>query len=125
MTHCDIENISIYPQKKEVLFFPFSSFEIKDINEKKYNGEKIYEIKLLYLEKYLEEIENIDKNIPYSKFKNEMIELGLISENKMEKTKKIINYYKEYKNNINKKNNIKTKELKKEKEEVNKINILI
>ena len=125
MTHCDIENISIYPQKKEVLFFPFSSFEIKDINEKKYNGEKIYEIKLLYLEKYLEEIENIDKNIPDSKFKNEMIELGLISENKMEKTKKIINYYKEYKNNINKKNNIKTKELKKEKEEVNKINILI
>ena len=28
-THGDIENISFYPNEKEVLFFPFSSFEIK------------------------------------------------------------------------------------------------
>jgi len=40
-THCDMENISKYPKEKRVLFFPFSSFEIKDINEKKYNNEKI------------------------------------------------------------------------------------
>ena len=48
-THSDIENISIYPYEKEVLFFPFSSFEIQDIQDIKYNNEVIYEIKLLYL----------------------------------------------------------------------------
>jgi len=103
-THCDIENISIFPEEKKVLFFPFSSFEIKDINEKIYNNEKIYEIKLLYLGKYLKEIENIDKKIPDSEFKKEMIESGLIFEKKMEKAKDIINHFKEFKDNINKKN---------------------
>ena len=44
-THCDIENISKYPEEKEVLFFPFSSFEVKEMNESIYNNEKIYEIK--------------------------------------------------------------------------------
>ena len=38
-THSDIENISIYPNEKEVLFFPFSSFEIKSIEDKIYNNE--------------------------------------------------------------------------------------
>ena len=33
-THGDIEKISCYPNEKEVLFFPFSSFEIKDIELK-------------------------------------------------------------------------------------------
>ena len=47
-THADIEKISFYPNEKEVLFFPFSSFEIKEI--KKVNDR--YEIKLLYLGKY-------------------------------------------------------------------------
>ena len=47
-THADIEKISFYPNEKEVLFFPFSSFEIKEIN---INNENIYEIKLLYLGK--------------------------------------------------------------------------
>jgi len=106
-THCDIENISIYPEEKEVLFFPFSSFEIEGINEKNYNNnEKIYEIKLLYLGKYLKEIENVDENVPNSKFKEEMIELGLIPERKMEKTKEIINQYEEVKDYINKRNKI-------------------
>jgi len=105
-THCDIENISKFPKEKEVLFFPFSSFEIKDINEKIYNNEKIYEIKLLYLGKYLKEIENLDEKIPDSKFKKEMIKSRLILGKKMEKTKEIINHYKKFKIIINKKNNI-------------------
>ena len=45
-THADIEKLSFYPNEKEVLFFPFSSFEIKDIKEINNNNEKIYEIKL-------------------------------------------------------------------------------
>ena len=106
-THCDIEKISKYPEEKEVLFFPFSSFEIEGINEKMdNNNEKIYEIKLLYLGKYLKEIENVDENVPNSKFKEEMIELVLISERKMEKTKEIINQYEEVKDYINKRNKI-------------------
>ena len=52
-THADIEKISYYPNEREVLFFPFSSFEIKEIKEEKINNENIYFIKLLYLGKYL------------------------------------------------------------------------
>ena len=86
-THSDIENISIYPNEKEVLFLPFSSFEIKDIKETIYNNETIYEIKLLYLGKYLQEIENIDDSeIPDSEFKKEII--GLIPKKKWRKQKK-------------------------------------
>ena len=61
-THGDIEKISFYPNEKEVLFFPFSSFEIKNIKEINFNNENIYEIKLLYLGKYLKDIEN-DNNL--------------------------------------------------------------
>ena len=87
-THGDIEKISFFPDEREVLFFPFSSFEIKDIKEV-YNGnENIYEIKLLYLGKYLKDIEN-DKNIiinenkiPDNEFKKQLYESGLIKKKK-------------------------------------------
>ena len=52
-THGDIEKISSIPKEKEVLFFPFSSFEIKKIKEINIGKEKGYEIKLLYLGKFL------------------------------------------------------------------------
>ena len=88
-THGDIEKISFYPNEKEVLFFPFSSFEIKYINEFNINGEKRYEINLLYLGKYLKEIEN-DKSItekeniiPESEFKKQILEFGLIQPEKL------------------------------------------
>ena len=51
-THVDPKEISIFPNEKEVLFFPFSAFEIKEIKEAKLHDEIIYEIKLLYLGKY-------------------------------------------------------------------------
>jgi hypothetical protein len=41
-THGDIENISFFPNEREVLFYPFSPFEIKDIEEVELKGEKIY-----------------------------------------------------------------------------------
>ena len=63
MTHCDSEKISMYPDEKEVLFFPFSFFEIKYIKEKSYNYEKIYEINLLYLGNYLKNDENNKNSI--------------------------------------------------------------
>ena len=108
-THGDIEKISFFPDEKEVLFFPFSSFEIKDIKEIKIEGEKIYEINLLYLGKYLKDIEN-DKNIiinenkiPNTEFKKQLHETGLIQEEKIENinTKILYNSYKKYEKDIN------------------------
>jgi len=123
-THADIDELSFY-NEKEVLFFPFSSFEIKSINEIIDKNEKIYEIKLLYLGKYIKkfkedkvfnEKENIEKVLPNSEFKNEIIKFGLINSeniNKRNNCKELIKKYDEYKENIinnereNKKNNIR------------------
>ena len=108
-THGDIEDISFYPNEREVLFFPFSSFEIKNIEEKIINNEKIYEIKLCYLGKYLKDIEedeNITLNndkIPDSEFKKHLINFGLIKEDKIEEIniKELYDTFKEYENQIN------------------------
>ena len=103
-THSDIEKISYYPREKEVLFFPYSSFEIKEINNINIENEKGYEIILLYLGKYLKDIEN-DKNItlneneiPNTKFKKQICEVGFIEKEKIKKinTKKLYNDFKQY-----------------------------
>jgi len=103
-THSDIENISFYPHEKEVLFFPFSSFEIKDIEEEMMNNERIYKINLKYLGKYIKEFQYIEKEIPNSIFKEEILKSHLIEENKVEckNIKKLYNYYDLYKKNLEK-----------------------
>ena len=117
-THSDIEELSYY-EEKEVLFFPFSSFEIKEINEINYENGKIYQIKLLYLGKYLKEFKN-DKTIvenenilPNSEFKKEIFKSGLIKSeiiNMRINAKEIIKKYEKFKeeiiNNRNENNNI-------------------
>ena len=108
-THCDLENLSFFPGEKEVLFFPFSSFEIKDIKEIELGGEEGYEIRLLYLGKYLKDIENdpniiMDENdIPDSEFKKQLIDFGLIKKEKIEKMnpKELIKKFKKFENAIN------------------------
>ena len=107
-THADIENISIYPNEKEVLFFPFSSFEIKDIEEQIINNEKIYRINLKYLGKYIKEFQYEEKEIPNSIFKEEILKSGLIEKNKIEnkKVNQLFNDYIEYKNKLNIKHKI-------------------
>ena len=81
--------------KKKYYFFPFSSFEIKEI--KKVNDR--YEIKLLYLGKYIKELEKKKNNnniIPNSEFKKQIIESGLIKI--VDNTpKNILNNYNDYK----------------------------
>ena len=83
-THADIENISFFPEDKEVLFFPFSSFEIKDIKEISIGDGKGYEVRIIYLAKYLKDFEKdnkimIENKIPESLFKKQLIESGLIN----------------------------------------------
>ena len=101
-THGDIEKISYFPDEREVLFFPFSSFEIKDIKEINIGGDKGYEIILLYLGKYLEKIEkdnkiiNKENKIPDNEFKKQLIDFGLIKPEKI-KTINIKDLYKQYK----------------------------
>ena len=103
-THTDLEDISYFGNEKEVLFFPFSPFEIKGIQE--IEDKNRYEVRLLYLGKYLKEIEkdiniiDIENEIPDSKFKKQIIDLGLIPENKIKNTKQIFNDFKEFKENV-------------------------
>ena len=107
-THGDLEEISFFPSEKEVLFFPFSSFELKDIKEIKIGNEKCYEIKLLYLGKYLKDIEKdkrlVEKasQLPESEFKVQLLKVGLINEEKIKKmdTKIIYNSYKKYEKEV-------------------------
>ena len=131
-THGDIEKISFFPVEREVLFFPFSSFEIKSLEEK-YNGnEKYYEIKLLYLGKYLKDIENDNKLInneilvPNSEFKKQLEDFGLIKKEILKKIniKKVYTEFKKYENEINqrgiKSNNTIIGEINIKKEDINK-----
>ena len=132
-THADIETISYFPNEKEVLFFPFSSFEIKEIKEINIGKEKGYEIKilLLYLGKYLKEIEknkniiNEENKIPESEFKKQLCEFGLIKEEKIKNINNKILYkeYKKYEKDIeenNNKNNIIIGEINISSNDINK-----
>ena len=110
-THSDIEEFSFSTKEKEVLFFPFSSFEVKEIKKCSFNNEDLYEIQLLYLGKYLKEM--IDEklyikknaNIPNSEFKKQIIQSGLISQDNIENANQLLKNYKIYKNNIYSPNN--------------------
>ena len=110
-THGDLEKISYYEKEQEVLFFPFSSFEIKKIKDIDIKKEKENEIQLLYLGKYLEDVikdSNIiseDKKLisdSNNKFNLNISEFGLIPKEKIEKsnTKEISNNFKKYEKEI-------------------------
>ena len=87
-THVDVGKLSLLPNEREVLFFPFSSFEIKEIVLKN----DIYEIKLLYLAKYIDKYKKDFTKLPIkipetgSIFKNELIESNLINLQDIEST---------------------------------------
>ena len=99
-THIDIIDISSHPDEKEILFLPFSSFEIKDIRETDFNLNKCYEIKLSYLGTYENKLKNIQKEeiIPDSLFKDCLIKSDLFEEKTIKNitNKKIINEFEQY-----------------------------
>ena len=107
-TNTDIERISIFSNEKEILFFPFSPFEVKEIKEIENEGETTYEVRLLYLGKYLKEIEKdvniikLENEIPDSEFKKQILETGLIDKNKIKNTKQIFNNFKKFKMTVEK-----------------------
>ena len=114
-THADVERISDHPDEKEVLFFPFSSFEIKSIQKILIrDDEEGYQINLLYLGKYLKEFKE-DKNfiskqniIPDSKFKQHLMKSNIIKPEKIQNinNQQIFKNYDNYKIKIeNKKEN--------------------
>ena len=97
-THCDFESISFYPSLKEVLFFPFSAFEIRELREISIDNDRCYQIKLLYLGNYLEEKkdEKIIPTIQDSLFKI-YLELGLSEKDSVGKTNVYLKkYFEEY-----------------------------
>lgn len=98
-THADIGKLSLMADEREVLFFPFSSFEIIDIN----NKNEYITIHLRYLGKYLKDIENdqnlVNKKIdlPKSEFKEVFFNSDLIKKDKIENnnnTKDLIKTFK-------------------------------
>ena len=122
LTHCDIEKLSFSEKEKEVLFLPFSCFEIKKIENIE---EKEYKIELSYLGKYLKEIEN-DKNLyldekilPKSKFKDQLAEFGLITKIETIKPKELKTKFDVYSDIINEKIFIKG-QIKIESNDINK-----
>ena len=108
-THADIEEISFYQNEKEVLFFPFSSFEIKSLKQIFIGGEIIYEMRLLYLGKYLRNIENdyniisYEYSLPESEFKTQLMMNGLIQKEIIKNltTKLLYNKYKQLEKEMN------------------------
>ena len=118
-THADIEEISFYPKEKEVLFFPFSSFEIQAINNLTIDNQEGYEIQLLYLGKYLKDLEKdkilsqSENKLPDCEFKTQLIKSGLVKKEKIENSniKSVNNDFKKYEKEIKEnkmKNNIIT-----------------
>ena len=129
-THSDLENISFFPDEKEVLFFPFSSFEIKEIKKiENINGNKFI-IRLLYLGKYINEFqkENINEKdliLSNSEFKKEIIQFGLINKDTEKKgIKQLLKEYKSFKEKIDNEHEFKLSNLKERGVIDNKINIV-
>ena len=58
-SNADLTNLSYFPEKQEVLFFPFSSFTVEKLAEEKINNINIKVIYLDYLGKYKNQIEEV------------------------------------------------------------------
>ena len=104
LSNTDIEEISVFKKEREVLFFPFSSFEINDIQESDDYQDQVYIINLKYLGKYLKKFEEEEgREIPDSIFKKEFIQSGLIKRENIQNrnTRQLMNIYREYRNRIN------------------------
>ena len=96
----DLSEVTAIKDEKEVLFLPFSAFEIESIKETVYNNLPIYEIELDYLDKYTEKLKLIEneKTLSNTAFKKELFSSGIV--NKSEAIKKtnqnLVNDFKDF-----------------------------
>ena len=72
-TNVEFDKVSFFPDRKEVLFFPYSCFEVlSGIEEKNFNSNKYSHIKLIYLGKYKKSVQKKElsdsKDITPNKF---------------------------------------------------------
>ena len=89
-THADLEKISSYDEK-EILFFPFSCFEVVQISEIIIDNKEVLKIDLNYISHYDSKLKNENTineinihNIPIdSKFKNEIMKTGIINQEEL------------------------------------------
>ena len=82
--NASISEYSFYKEEAEVLFFPFSCFEIKSIEENK--DDKDYIITLNYLEKYEihfknKNVENLLRDVPKTNFSVQAFSINIINPN--------------------------------------------
>ena len=112
-TFCDLEHLAFFPDQKQVIFFPFSAFEVCSVKDLLINRESVYEIKLQFLRRFRGFIEN-DKNIietgvalPDSEFKNQICEFGLLKKETVDatSTKDLYEKYKTFEDKIKEKVN--------------------
>ena len=117
-SHIKVDNISFYPNEKEILFLPFTCFEILSVTpildeektkvksiSNKINA-KYYIIELTYIGQYEKELKNIEKEekIPDTKFKHMIEESKLIEFNRDITNKRIIDEFIEYEKSFRKSN---------------------
>ena len=84
-SNSSIQEFSYYKDEKEILFFPFSSFEVGEIKLLNYNDKVYYHIKLYYLGKYEELLPEINKNIPETIFTENILRTEIFNKIKISK----------------------------------------
>ena len=86
-TFINLSDIAKMGNEKEVLFLPFSAFEIENIKEVIVNNITYYEIDLNYLDKYTDKLNLIRNNefLSNNIFGKEFIESGFVDKSKIEK----------------------------------------
>jgi len=92
-TYINLSNLAKLKGEQEVLFLPFSAFEIQSINPKNENGIDFYEIELDYLDKYTDKLKSIQNNniLKSTQFGEEIVKLGIVEKSKVEKnTNKVL-----------------------------------
>ena len=86
-TNVDIQEFSAIKSEKEILLFPFSCFEIIEVKQVEIDGKNIYQVKLNYLGKYKEKINNLNKSvaIPETNFVKNILSSNVLEKNEMNK----------------------------------------
>ena len=86
-TYINLFDIAKIQGEREILFLPFSAFEIQSIEPKNVNGIEFYEIKLDYLDKYTDKLKSIQNNniIKNTHFGEEIVKLGIVEKSKVVK----------------------------------------